>query len=61
MRLCAVKFPVWATEVRRRNIADISNGLTASPNLIALLALSGVVAKETGIFPAVRSFLKVLL
>lgn len=29
------------------NIADIFNGLMAFPNLIALLALSGVVAKET--------------
>lgn len=29
------------------NIADIANGLMAFPNLIALVALSGVVAKET--------------
>ncbi len=29
------------------NIADIFNGLMAFPNLVALLALSGVVAKET--------------
>lgn len=29
------------------NIADIFNGLMAIPNLIALLALSGVVVKET--------------
>lgn len=29
------------------NIADIFNGLMALPNMIALLALSGVVAKET--------------
>ncbi len=29
------------------NIADIANGLMAIPNLIALAALSGVVAKET--------------
>ncbi len=29
------------------NIADIFNGLMALPNIIALLALSGVVAKET--------------
>ena len=28
-------------------IADIFNGLMAIPNIIALLALSGVVAKET--------------
>lgn len=28
-------------------IADIFNGLMAIPNLIALVALSGVVAKET--------------
>ena len=28
-------------------IADIFNGLMAIPNMIALLALSGVVAKET--------------
>ena len=29
------------------NIADIFNGLMAIPNLVALIALSGVVAKET--------------
>ena len=29
------------------NIADVFNGLMAFPNLIALIALSGVVAKET--------------
>ena len=29
------------------NISDIFNGLMAFPNLIALLALSGVVAAET--------------
>jgi AGCS family alanine or glycine:cation symporter len=29
------------------NIADIFNGLMAFPNIIALFALSGVVAKET--------------
>ena len=29
------------------NIADIFNALMAFPNLIALLALSGVVVKET--------------
>ena len=28
-------------------IADIFNGLMAIPNLIALLALSGIVARET--------------
>ncbi|MBQ2665122.1 MAG: alanine:cation symporter family protein, partial [Clostridia bacterium] len=28
-------------------IADIFNGLMAIPNIIALLALSGVIAKET--------------
>ena len=28
-------------------MADIFNGLMALPNIIALLALSGVVAKET--------------
>ena len=28
-------------------IADIFNGLMALPNLIAIIALSGVVAKET--------------
>jgi len=32
------------------NIADISNGLMAVPNLIALVALSGVIVKETDIF-----------
>ena len=29
------------------NISDIANGLMAFPNLVALLALSGVIAKET--------------
>jgi len=29
------------------NIADVANGLMAFPNLVALLALSGVIAKET--------------
>lgn len=29
------------------NIADIFNGLMALPNLIAIIALSGVVARET--------------
>ena len=28
-------------------IADIFNGMMAFPNIIALLALSGVIAKET--------------
>lgn len=28
-------------------IADIFNGLMALPNLVALIALSGVIAKET--------------
>ncbi|MDD6743932.1 MAG: alanine:cation symporter family protein, partial [Roseburia porci] len=31
-------------------IADIFNGLMALPNMIALFALSGVVAKETKTF-----------
>ena len=31
-------------------IADIFNGLMALPNIIALLALSGVVAKETNAY-----------
>ena len=34
------------------NIADITNGLMAFPNLIALLALSGVVVSETKLFSA---------
>ena len=34
------------------NIADIFNALMAFPNLIALLALSGVVVKETKEFHA---------
>jgi len=34
------------------NIADITNGLMAFPNLIALLALSGVVVSETKSFTA---------
>ena len=29
------------------NLSDIANGLMAIPNLIALLALSGVVVRET--------------
>jgi alanine or glycine:cation symporter, AGCS family len=32
-----------------RAIADVFNGLMAAPNLIALLALSGVVAAETNL------------
>lgn len=32
------------------NVADVFNGLMAFPNIIALLALSGVVAKETKAF-----------
>ncbi len=31
-------------------IADIFNGLMAIPNMIALFALSGVIAKETADF-----------
>ena len=34
-------------EEKTTTIADIFNGLMAIPNMIALLALSGVVAKET--------------
>lgn len=36
------------------NLADVLNGLMAVPNLIALLALSGVIAKETEQFRAIR-------
>ena len=37
-------------------IADIFNGLMAFPNVIALIALSGVVAKETrGYFKAKKN------
>ena len=45
---------LWKTEHRKRkwNIADIFNALMAFPNLIALLALSGVVVKETKEFHA---------
>lgn len=32
------------------NIADIFNALMAFPNLIALIALSGVVARETKVY-----------
>ncbi|MGQ9558689.1 MAG: alanine/glycine:cation symporter family protein [Desulfurispora sp.] len=43
-----VKLPlVW-------NLADVLNGLMAVPNLIGLLALSGVVVKETKDFIALR-------
>ena len=35
-------------------IADIFNGLMAIPNMIALFALSGVVAKETKDFFAAK-------
>jgi AGCS family alanine or glycine:cation symporter len=31
-------------------MADIFNGLMAVPNIIALLALSGVIAKETNAY-----------
>lgn len=37
------------------NLADVLNGLMAVPNLIGLLALSGVVVKETESFKALRS------
>jgi AGCS family alanine or glycine:cation symporter len=36
------------------DLADVLNGLMAVPNLIALLALSGVIAKETQEFQAIR-------
>ncbi len=39
-------------------IADIFNGLMAIPNMIALFALSGVVAKETKKFFDIRKLLK---
>ena len=43
---------LWKTEHRKRkwNIADIFNALMAIPNLIALLALSKVIVKETKAF-----------
>lgn len=39
-------------------IADIFNGLMAIPNMIALFALSGVVAKETKQFFATKENFK---
>jgi AGCS family alanine or glycine:cation symporter len=32
------------------SFADIANGLMAVPNLVSLLLLSGVVARETGTY-----------
>ncbi len=37
------------------NMADIFNGLMAVPNIIALLALSGVIAKETNAYKAPKA------
>lgn len=37
------------------DIADVFNGAMAVPNLIALLALSGVVVKETKDFQKIRA------
>lgn len=39
-------------------IADIFNGLMAIPNIIAILALSGVIAKETNAYFKAASKLK---
>jgi AGCS family alanine or glycine:cation symporter len=36
------------------DLADVLNGLMAAPNLIGLLALSGVIVKETESFKALR-------
>ena len=40
------------------NIADIFNGLMAIPNMIALFALSNVVARETRDFFKKKDYLK---
>ena len=38
--------------------ADIFNGLMAIPNIVALLALSGVIAKETNEYFRNKTYLK---
>lgn len=45
--ILAIFFGPYMTVQAVWNIADIFNGLMAFPNLIALVALSGVIAKET--------------
>lgn len=45
--IAAVFIGPYMTVAAVWNIADIFNGLMALPNIVALLALSGVVAKET--------------
>ena len=45
--ILAVFFGPYMTVEAVWNIADIFNGLMAFPNLIAIVALSGVVCKET--------------
>ena len=47
--ILAVFFGPYMTVEAVWNIADIFNGLMAFPNLIAIVALSGVVCKETRI------------
>ena len=45
--IAAVFIGPYLTVAAVWNIADIFNGLMALPNVIALIALSGIVAKET--------------
>ena len=45
--ICAVFIGPYLTVSAVWNIADIFNGLMAIPNVIALIALSGITAKET--------------
>ena len=47
LRFIAVFIGPYLTVAAVWTIADIFNGLMAIPNVIALIALSGVVAKET--------------
>lgn len=48
--IVAVLIGPYLTVAAVWNIADIFNGLMALPNIIALIALSGVVAKETNAY-----------
>ena len=53
--ICAVAAGPYFSVVEVFQIADITNGLMAIPNCIALIALSGVVAKETEKYFAKKS------
>ena len=48
--ICAVLIGPYLTVAAVWNIADIFNGLMALPNIIALFALGGVIAKETNAY-----------